>query len=272
MKKIYLSATIVALFGVSFSFYSCSKSDKVESQEQVSQEVLSLIAQQGFSTQDVIMADGGYIVEGDIFLTEEDLRHDITSPNLIVAETEQYRTNNLVSVTSAPRTITVRMVTSGGKKLPTSYLAGVDEAIARYNAENLTIRFQRVTSGGNIVIQKASGSYLASAGFPTSTGNPYGTINVNSGAIGSNPNTDYLATILAHEMGHCIGFRHTDYMDRSYSCGGSYYNEGASTVGAVHIPGTPITADPNSWMLACIGGGQNRDFNNNDVTALNYLY
>ncbi len=125
---------------------------------------------------------------------------------------------------------------------------------------------------GIFSLKKASGNYLASAGFPTSSGNPYGTINVNSGAIGSNPNTSYLATILAHEMGHCIGFRHTDYMDRSYSCGGGYANEGASTVGAVHIPGTPTTADPNSWMLACIGGGQNRDFNNNDVTALNYLY
>ncbi|NUQ23731.1 MAG: matrixin family metalloprotease [Saprospiraceae bacterium] len=272
MKKIYLSATIVALFGVSFSFYSCSKSDKVESQEQISQEVLSLIAQQGFSTQDVIMADGGYIVEGDIFLTEEDLHRDITSPNLIVAETEQYRTNNLVSVSSAPRTITVSMATGCGKCLPATYIAGLDEAVARYNAENLTIRFERVASNGNIQFKKVNGNYLASAGFPTNSGNPYGTVNVNSNAIGSNPNVNYLATILAHEMGHCIGFRHTDYMDRSYSCGGGYANEGASTVGAVHIPGTPITADPNSWMLACIGGGQNRDFNNNDVTALNYLY
>lgn len=95
---------------------------------------------------------------------------------------------------------------------------------------------------------------------------------MNSRAIGTNPNANYLATILAHELGHCIGFRHTDYMNRAYSCGGSPTNEGASTVGAVHIPGTPTTADPNSWMLACIGSGQNRPFNANDKTALNYLY
>jgi hypothetical protein len=81
-----------------------------------------------------------------------------------------------------------------------------------------------------------------------------------------------VASILAHEMGHCIGFRHTDYMDRSFSCGGSPTNEGASTVGAIQIPGTPAGPDPNSWMLSCIGSGQNRPFNANDKTALNYLY
>ena len=57
-----------------------------------------------------------------------------------------------------------------------------------------------------------------------------------------------------------------------YSCGGGTANEGASTVGAIQVPGTPAGPDPNSWMLACIGSGQNRPFNNNDKTALNYLY
>jgi hypothetical protein len=61
-------------------------------------------------------------------------------------------------------------------------------------------------------------------------------------------------------------------MNRTYSCGGSAANEGASTVGAILIPGTPSGPDPNSWMLACIGANQNRPFNSNDKTALNYLY
>jgi hypothetical protein len=61
-------------------------------------------------------------------------------------------------------------------------------------------------------------------------------------------------------------------MDRSYSCGGAYTNEGASSVGAIFIPGTNAEADPESWMLACIGSGKNRPFNANDVTALSYVY
>ena len=49
-------------------------------------------------------------------------------------------------------------------------------------------------------------------------------------------------------------------------------NEGASTVGAVFIPGTNPDPDPNSFMLSCIGSGDNRPFNANDKIALNYLY
>jgi hypothetical protein len=185
---------------------------------------------------------------------------------LRIAEVEQYRTTNLVNAGSG-RTITVSM----DSKLPSSYVAALDEALARYNAENLSLTFTRVSGkGGNIHLVKGNGNFLASAGFPTG-GNPYGQVKVNSRAIGNQPQAT-VATILAHEIGHCIGFRHTDYMDRSYSCGGSATNEGASSVGAILIPGTPSGPDANSFMLACIASGANRPFNNNDKTALDYLY
>ncbi|HLF45263.1 MAG TPA: M57 family metalloprotease, partial [Chitinophagaceae bacterium] len=79
---------------------------------------------------------------------------------------------------------------------------------------------------------------------------------------------------ISHEIGHCIGFRHTDYMNRSYSCGGGAINEGdvTSGVGAVNIPGTPTGPDPDSWMLACLSATTNRPFNANDKIALHFLY
>jgi hypothetical protein len=155
------------------------------------------------------------------------------------------------------------------------YVTNTDAAIARFNAENLQITFQRVSSGGNIDITPArrGAQYLASAGFPTSSGAPYNSVIVNTIYLDQNAwDNNSITSILAHEIGHCVGFRHTDYMDRSYSCGGAYTNEGASTVGAINIPGTPLTADPNSWMLACIGKNVNRPFNANDKVALGYLY
>ncbi|WP_299820047.1 M57 family metalloprotease [uncultured Pontibacter sp.] len=259
----------VAALAVTIGFTSCQQEEEITNKSEVSESTLSQIAAMGFNNQNVQKVDGGYIVEGDIFLGDKDLTSAYDQKALRVGEAEQYRTNNLVSVGSTTRTIKVAISTS----LPSTYVAGLDEAIRRYNAENLRIKFQRVSSGYNILLTKApsGSSYLASAGFP-SGGNPYNRVQVNSDYMGSNPGTSYLATILAHEIGHCIGFRHTDYMNRAYSCGGSYYNEGASTVGAVHIPGTPTAADPNSWMLACIGTGGNRPFNSNDRTALNYLY
>ncbi|MBC5774752.1 protease [Pontibacter sp. KCTC 32443] len=260
-----LPALVATLF-----FSSCEqKEETAVAKNEVSEMTLAQIAQLGFSKNNVQKVDGGYLVEGDILLTDKDLNENTMVQALRVGESEQYRTTNLVTVGSTTRTIYVAVSTS----LPSTYVAAVDEAVRRYNAENLRLRFQRVSSGYNILFTAApaGSTYLASAGFP-SGGNPYNRVQVNSSYLGSNPGTNYLATILAHELGHCIGFRHTDYMDRSYSCGGGYTNEGASTVGAIHIPGTPTTADPNSWMLACIGSGVNRYFNSNDRTALNYLY
>ncbi|WP_207432712.1 M57 family metalloprotease [Sabulibacter ruber] len=267
MKNFYKIKLLLLALLVGSSACSVNEEEVVE-KAAISKEKLQQIYNMGFGTNNVQVVEGGYLVEGDIFLTDEQLNAQHDQKFLRVGETEQYRTNNLVNVGSG-RTIRVAVSTS----LPTSYVTALDEAIRRYNAEGLLIKFQRVSSSYNILLTKSptNATYLASAGFP-SGGNPYNQVLVNSTYLGSNPGTNYLATILAHEIGHCIGFRHTDYMDRSYSCGGAYTNEGASTVGAVHIPGTPTTADATSWMLACVATGQNRPFNSNDKIALKYLY
>lgn len=265
MRKLLFASAILTAALV-FLGPACKKNTSSDASQQVSQASLDKIYQLGFSNKNVSLdEDGYYIVEGDILLSEQDLTAVPETRFLRVGTEEQYRTNNLV--TGLPRTITVSIAS----QLPSSYVAALDEAISRYNAQGLRITFQRVSSGAAISIVKGNGNYLASAGFPTNAGSPYGQIKVNSRAIGNQPQST-VASILAHEMGHCIGFRHTDYMDRSFSCGGSPVNEGASTVGAVYIPGTAVGPDPNSWMLSCIGSGQNRPFNNNDKTALDYLY
>lgn len=251
-----------------FLAIACKKSASggTEVKQEVPQSALDQIYRLGFSNKNVSLdEEGNYVVEGDIVLSQQDLTAARETQFLRVGQEEQYRTNNLV--TGLPRTITVSLAS----QLPASYVAALDEALGRYNAQGLRITFQRVSSGAAISIVRGNGNFLASAGFPSNAGNPYGQVKVNSKAIGNQPQST-VASILAHEIGHCIGFRHTDYMDRSFSCGGQPVNEGASTVGAVYIPGTAAGPDPNSWMLACIGSGQNRPFNNNDKTALDYLY
>ncbi|HYF29899.1 MAG TPA: M57 family metalloprotease [Chitinophagaceae bacterium] len=254
---------LLILFAV-ITAVSCKK-DSAPAQDQISQDVLDKVYALGFTNKNVQVTEGGYIVEGDIFLSEEDLNSKPAMQFLRVGTEEQYRTFNLV--TALPRTIRVSI----SNRLPVSYVAALDEALARYNALGMLITFQRVSSGADINVVKGNGNFLASAGFPTSSGDPYSQVKVNSNAIGNQPQAT-VATILAHEIGHCIGFRHTDYMNRAYSCGGQAVNEGSGSVGAVHIPGTPTGPDPNSWMLSCIGSGQNRPFNNNDRAALLFLY
>ncbi|HYG04161.1 MAG TPA: M57 family metalloprotease [Chryseosolibacter sp.] len=261
MMKKFLSIAAIATIGAVFS---CQTEDaSISSSNGVSDEALAKIRALGFSAENVQLVDDGYLVEGDIMLHAHDLDGPADSKKLRIAEVEQYHTFNLVD---GPRTITVSV--SG--TVSGAFSNAVNNAIARYNAQNLSISMQRVSSGGDINIKMVNtGRYIASAGFPDRQGDPYPTVNYAKKY--SNYSDGFMTTVIAHEIGHCIGFRHTDYMNRAYSCG-SGGSEGAGSVGAVHIPGTPTGPDNASWMLACLSASTNRPFNANDREALSYLY
>lgn len=258
---------------------SCSDSDLKGPSTEISDLETSQLIAAGFDVENIApsrLEDGRIIVEGDIII---DNLSELKNPTRLAVE-EQYSTNNLVNA-GGGRVITLYAPT-GRKGYSAGMLAGLDEAISRYNAENLTISFARASSsnGADIVMKRLRKrderrGVLGSAGFPTSSGDPYGEI-LMSGILESSYglSTGGIATIIGHEMGHCIGFRHTDFFDRSISCGGSADNEGTAGIGANHILGTPTGADLSgngSYMLACTDGSS-RPFTNADQTALDYLY
>jgi hypothetical protein len=276
MKSLF--TILLALLTVSFLMVSCAEEDQLVVDEIVPADVLAKIAQMGFNPDGAVAVDEGYRVERDIIITHDNLL--TTHDNHRVPNLEQYSTTNLVSA-GGGRNITVYALVGGRKGYSAGMIAGLDEAITRYNDQNLSITFSRVTNSNGADIQmtrlrkgEERQGILGSAGFPTASGDPYGEIKM-SGILESSYglDTDGIATIIAHEMGHCVGFRHTDYFDRSISCGGSASNEGTAGIGADHIPGTPTgaTASDLSFMLSCTDGG-NRPFNSADQTALNYLY
>lgn len=263
MKKfIKITALPLLLMIVLFACKKEAKSPAVN-QDEIAPEILAKIKDMGMNTEKVVKIDEGYLVEGDIIITHEDLNNGLKFGSLRLGESEQYWTGTRVC--PLPRTITVRLNTS----LPSQYVNYLDGAIARYNAEGLSINFVRVTSGGDIVINPApaGATYLAAAGFSTTCA-PYPQILVNRSYLDTwNLNT--CITIVAHEIGHCIGFRHTDQANRACSgCSGTEVPPGT------HIPGTPNTpcGDPNSWMMACINNNVNRPFTAFDRVALNWMY
>ncbi len=283
------SWVILALF-VSALFVSCEQEDTtshnddtfpetVTAIEDVSLDVLTAIENAGFNitNQPPIKYEDRYIVEGDIMLTYDQIMTMSSAEGVTNAsKKKQYSTDNLVT-TAGNRTISIYVSTS----FSGAYVDAVDLAIDRYNDENLELTFQRVTSSGDadISLSRLNWFYeffgvLGSAGFPTSSGDPYDEILMNGRLFSSyGYSLEAVTTVIAHEMGHCIGFRHTDYFDRSVSCGGSTDDEGDGGVGANHIPGTPTGASVSagSWMLSCSDGGD-RPFNSDDQIALDYLY
>jgi hypothetical protein len=312
-----LSYPLLLLIGGMLFIAACSQDDEVAPVDEVPQEILTRLQTLGFDIDDQapIVFERGYLVEGDIYLTEEDIDRLSPSDALRIPTEEQYHTTNLVSSGGA-RTITIFISSDGGDfaGLPNAnkynpgaakpsgtpgggnnggggdggdadysvtYGEALTEAINRFNAENLELQFAPATSkeSADIIFTRLNKrderrGVLGSAGFPTASGDPYGEVKM-SGVLESSYglSVNGIATIMAHELGHCIGFRHTDYFDRSVSCGGSTSNEGQAGVGAIHVPGTPTgaTLAAKSWMLACTDGGD-RPFNNDDKTALTYLY
>jgi hypothetical protein len=270
MKRTLKMAGLAAMAAVIFT--GCAKQDTVKvNADGLSATEVQMIRSAGLKPDGAKKLAEGYLIEGDLLLTAQELDQLKTGngPELIVANSEQYRTTRLV--TGLPRTL--RVLYTGSNSAVSSALLG---ACSRYNftlPATYLLKFQRVSAAPyNIVVKDAPAgvTYIASAGFPTSAGQPYNQILFNNQYVNWDPST--LVTVIAHELGHCIGFRHTDYMNRAYSCGGTATNEGTAGVGAILIPGTPTGADPNSWMLACIGNGTNRVFNANDIKALDYLY
>jgi hypothetical protein len=228
------------------------------------EEIVSNLVKAGFPQSEIMVVDDVVWVGGDAHVTIEASR-EMLQPGK--ESLEQYRTTNLVG--SGVSKICVNPTSTFNSY--TRLSQGLDAAIANYNGLGLRIYMARGPTTGctaNITAQTMSGTG-GSAGFP-SGGYPYGTINIGTGL--NSYSVDVNEHVITHELGHAIGFRHSDYYNRAISCG-SGGNEGASTVGAILIPGTPSTATVGgSIMNACFRSTETGEWTSSDRTALNYLY
>jgi hypothetical protein len=230
------------------------------------EEIIDNLELAGYPSDEIDISDEDeVIVGGDAVVSlqaSREMVHDHDEEGF-----RQYRTNNLVSSNVEYICVNVNSVASDF-----NVVVGVFGAMDRFN--DLGLSFTLVHGSGiephcdatiTIVLQDGTSGR---AGFP-SNGLPYNQVKVGDD-IYRNYGADTLRHVIMHELGHCVGLRHTDYFNRSYSCGEGG-DEGAGTDGANLILGTP-GYDPDSVMNSCYTPDEDGEWSVFDQIALLFTY
>lgn len=232
----------LALLAVSFA--GCKKADLADEPQPVAADaVLQKLLGMGFARKDILDKGTYYLVEDDIVFKKHTATPAVpsTQPGTIIGQQNQASTNELISYYKQP------YVTVGvDESFPDVWRADVEQAVRDWNGiDGSRVDLTFVDGdGADITIRGedlAQGSY-GYAAFP-SNGNPGYQVVINRRDA-----PDYRRrTTIVHEIGHCMGFRHTNL----------YFNgEGAAEpIGGNIIAGTPLQ-DPNSVMNS--GSSPNR--------------
>ncbi|KQC33064.1 hypothetical protein AAU57_06850 [Nonlabens sp. YIK11] len=274
-KKTFLGLSACALL-----FTACEREESFDQEVDQKSELAKAKAyaeEIGYHPDDIkidqfMLPDGSteerIFIEDDIALEASDF-YALENMNAIA---KQYRTTNLVTGTN--RTIDIIGYTGGSNALTSTQRTALQWAVANYNrlsGVSLTFRLTFGTSyqDKDMVIYRNPGNTGAggSAGFP-SNGRPNKFVQLYAGMDFYDTNVN--EHVITHEIGHSVGFRHTDYFSRA-SCGQNV-NEGDGGVGAIRVSGTPSGYDPDSIMLSCFSSGEDGEFGSNDIIALQAMY
>jgi hypothetical protein len=249
MRKFHYLLYVVLLISLAIG---CSK-ENIKNENPASNPVLERILKEGYTMKDIEEYPDRYIVQHDIIFYKK----EPTVPGKVT--TEQARSPYLVA--PAYRNINVYL---DGSFVTINLSSILDNVIAAYNAVGSGIHMTRVYSSAsaNITITQNSLQLgvCGQSGFPYASGQPFNTVYISEYTLNyyGLTSTPRLTLLLAHELGHCIGLRHTNWQSSGESS-------------AIHIPSTPVVDGP-SVMNGGTCGVNWAGFSYYDQIALLSLY
>jgi len=241
MKKSKL-LTLAALATVMTTISSCKKDEHLNASTSSESETVDYIKSLGYSDSQIQDIGSEYLVDGDILFPKnlELPKHGKSAGKTSQYGTGYYITGNLILIKIDPSM--------------NGYISEIQSAIQQWNnIANSRLTFQiydEVHGTPNVTITNANlGNGVCGAAYFPYNGNPGSLVRINTQVIQNNSFEQRQRTI-AHEIGHAIGMRHTNWFNNYETQTG--YDEAGHPASAVNIPGTPTGEDSNSLM----NGGQ----------------
>jgi hypothetical protein len=218
-------------------------------------------AARGFSANNITDFGDYLLVEGDILLAKRDL---LASGAALHADryragapSGQYYTTYTVSQARMARGIKVAI---GHLADSNAWVSAAREALKQWGlSANTKIQLVEASDPADITLDWNSlpSGTIAASGFPTGDGSPGPHVWV-SYSYQNSLTQSQKTWVIIHELGHALGFRHTNWQA---------LGESQSPYGANWISGTPTGTDNSSVMLGGAGAKSWNGFDSYDQVA-----
>ncbi|AXG72441.1 dual-action HEIGH metallo-peptidase [Kordia sp. SMS9] len=266
MKKVFNYKWLFLFVGSSL-FFSCQNETEQALEESAAEvaridvkwlapddhPVVQLLYSRGYEKGTIYETEEYFLAPPDLFYSKNIEDYHIEDTGGIPKQA--YNTGKLVSLDRMR--INVFLDNSIGTDLQTQSVNAINEL---NGINNCALFFVRVFNANqaHITIRSDFGvestNVLGRAGFP-SNGRPFNLVTLNVDRV-DDFGADIRRNVVIHELGHCVGLRHTNWQANRESS-------------AVNIPGTSAF-DAGSIMWSSANGGT--PFTNGDLTAFRALF
>lgn len=266
MKKLFYFIAFGGLLISTVTFFACQKLDdsnhQVQLQQPYEKEIHYISETYGFDKKTIMVSDSFLIAEGDISFRITDIQDELTKaqPRKHYVDKTMYK-EDFLNVRVPPSTpqvwrTAITKAISNWNALPATKnkitMSYVGNATLSSASSTINVKYEAIANVGNVVP-------IASATLPNEGTPRY--LRINSTYTGT-LTPEHRTYIMTHELGHAIGFFHTDVSGNSQ----------ALQLQA-NMPQSCKGADPSSIMQEGTATGLVNwsDFSSCDKTAYNVL-